>query len=158
MLYILSKKECIHLFNFNHFLIRTKMFNSIRIYYSPLLSAMDSASITKVTQAWLGCWPIKEQPQTNVKGEYWWQKSLLLAIIQFSDKSLTGKTQNFPTIVRNKSSVLPEHRRRLRSNDVAVQKGTKNFHNRGKHESKHKNCIEKGISNHQIDNQSTINP
>ena len=41
--YILSKKETIHFFNYNLILIRTKMFNSIRIYYSPPLLALDYA-------------------------------------------------------------------------------------------------------------------
>ena len=36
-----AKKEIIHFCNYNHFFIRTKTFNSIRIYYSPPLSAMD---------------------------------------------------------------------------------------------------------------------
>ena len=31
-----AKKESIHFCNCNHFFIRTKLFNSIRIYYSPL--------------------------------------------------------------------------------------------------------------------------
>ena len=36
------------------------------------------------------------------------KKILLLAVIQFSEKWLTGKTQNFPKILRIKSLVLPE--------------------------------------------------
>ena len=36
-----AKKESIHFCKYNHFIVRTKMLNSIRIYYSPLLSAME---------------------------------------------------------------------------------------------------------------------
>ena len=54
-----AKKESIDWWQYNYFLIKTKMLNSITIWYSYPLSPMDYANIYNTTQALLGLQPIK---------------------------------------------------------------------------------------------------